>query len=334
MVRIRLEAFSVGLLVLQFAAGCGGQSDNDDGAFPFAGSGGGISVAGRAGSSSGGRTTGNTGTGGRVSSDGGAADEPSLPPSSGSGSGATGGSGSGATGGGGALEPLGACSNGLDDDSDGLSDGMDPECTGAIDDDEDTYATGIPGDNRDPKWQDCFFDGNSGAGDDGCRYATECLSGDLSSTDSSCEITDACRDFCQARTPNGCDCFGCCSVQGSDGDVIDVVIAATCSTEKLDDADACPRCTKTTACENTCGRCELCPGRAIEDLPSDCGMTSPPDEPPPGEPPPGEPPPGEPPPPQIDPPTYECEGGRVCSDSLPCVGDSYCQLGCCMVQVF
>jgi hypothetical protein len=62
-----------------------------------------------------------------------------------------------------------ACNNGLDDDGDGLIDAADPECVGAMDNDESSFATGMPGDNRDPKWQDCFFDGNSGAGDDRLR---------------------------------------------------------------------------------------------------------------------------------------------------------------------
>jgi hypothetical protein len=49
------------------------------------------------------------------------------------------------------------CTNGLDDDGDGLVDALDPECTGSADNDEGTFGTGIPGDNRDPMWQDCFF---------------------------------------------------------------------------------------------------------------------------------------------------------------------------------
>ena len=105
------------------------------------------------------------------------------------------------------------CNNGLDDDGDGLIDGLDPECTGPLDNDEGTFSTGIPGDNRDPKWQDCFFDGNSGAGDDRCRYATECLYGTLSQDDPDCETSQACIDYCRRLTPNGCDCFGCCTVQ-------------------------------------------------------------------------------------------------------------------------
>ena len=50
------------------------------------------------------------------------------------------------------------------DDDDDLADSADPECTGPLDDDEATFATGIPGDNMDECHQDCWFDGDSGAG--------------------------------------------------------------------------------------------------------------------------------------------------------------------------
>jgi hypothetical protein len=225
------------------------------------------------------------------------------------------------------------CSNGIDDDEDGLADGFDPECTGPYDNDESSFATGIPGDNRDPKWQDCFFDGNSGAGDDGCRYRTECLTGELDQTDKDCTLTQACIDFCAPRTPNGCDCFGCCTVTLADGDTIDIMTGADCSVDKAEDAAACPVCTKSAQCENTCGRCELCPGKTVEDIPDDCtppptgtGGTSgtggssstggsngtggtPPD------------------------PGYSCEGGlQVCGDGLPgCPVGRYCSFGCCLL---
>ncbi len=41
-----------------------------------------------------------------------------------------------------------ACDDGLDNDGEGLMDGVDPESTGPYDDDESSFATGIPGDNR------------------------------------------------------------------------------------------------------------------------------------------------------------------------------------------
>jgi hypothetical protein len=222
-------------------------------------------------------------------------------------SGATGTSGSTSTG-------TTLCTNGVDDDGDGLVDGFDPECSGALDNDEASFATGIPGDNRDPKWQDCFFDGNSGAGDDGCRYATGCIDGDLPSTDPDCVLTDACVKFCQPLTPNGCDCFGCCTVDVDSGS-IDIKIGTGCSLDNVTDAKACPVCTKTTQCGNTCGECELCAGKTVADLPASC---TPP--PPTG---------GDPPP-----PNYTCDGGlTVCGPELPaCPTGDFCSLGCCLPQ--
>jgi hypothetical protein len=212
------------------------------------------------------------------------------------------------------------CNNGVDDDGDGTTDGFDVECTGAIDDDEGTFATGIPGDNVDPKWQDCFFDGNSGAGDDRCRYPTECLTGELGPDDEDCATTQACRDNCQPLTPNGCDCFGCCAVQLPGGPQLNVIIGASCSVEKLGDTEACPRCTPSATCGNECGECELCLGQAAADLPASCT----PPEPDPVEP--NEPDPIEPPPA----PTPTCDGLQACSVSADCESQEFCSLGCCL----
>ncbi len=168
-----------------------------------------------------------------------------------------------------------ACSDGIDNDGDGVVDGFDSECTGPFDDDEGSFATGISGDNMDPKWQDCFFDGDSGAGNDGCRYSTECLTGELPPTDPDCIVSDECINFCQKFTPSGCDCFGCCEVYDSQGQVHNVVIGSECSDENLDDPTKCMTCTPTDQCGNTCGECELCLGKTIDDLPDTCFMTSP-----------------------------------------------------------
>lgn len=209
-----------------------------------------------------------------------------------------------------------ACSNGLDDDGDGQIDGFDSECTGPLDNDEGSFATGIPGDNRDPKWQDCFFDGNSGAGDDGCRYHTDCLYGLKEPSDPDCTLSSACIEFCGARTPSGCDCFGCCTVQREDGSTIDVLTGSSCSLEQLDDPDACKPCVKSSTCTNDCGECELCPGKTVDDLPESCR------------------------PPEVDsgtpPPGYTCDEGRqVCGpEQPPCPSGYYCQLGCCTIVVF
>jgi hypothetical protein len=199
------------------------------------------------------------------------------------------------------------CSDGIDNDGDGEIDGMDTECTGPFDDDEGSFATGIPGDNRDPMWQDCFFDGNSGAGDDGCRYHTECLTGDRPPSDASCTVTDRCIRFCRARTPNGCDCFGCCEIRLEDGTTRTVTLGGSCSVERITDERACPVCVQSTMCRNECGRCELCPGRTAADLPPDCYDM-----------------------PDGGTPMYTCDDGISCMTTSDCPMDMYCQLGCCL----
>jgi hypothetical protein len=212
-----------------------------------------------------------------------------------------------------------ACNNGVDDDGDGKGDGFDEECTGALDNDEGTFATGIPGDNSDPKWQDCFFDGNSGAGDDHCRYHADCLTGILPAADPACAVSDECHDFCAARTPNGCDCFGCCTVELDDASSVSVFIGESCSLENVGDEASCPRCTPSTACGNTCGECEICPGKSIEDLPASCSTT------PGGTAGSGGGGGGG------ETPGYTCDDGEtVCSSTGECPAGNYCSLGCCL----
>jgi hypothetical protein len=269
--------------------------------------------------------------------------------SSGAGSAASGGSSSDPGADGGATSPDAAtasdplmlcggacqCSDGIDNDGDGVTDGFDSECTGASDDDEGSFATGIPGDNVDPKWQDCFFDGNSGGGDDHCRYSTDCLTGKLPQDDAKCTVTQQCIDFCKPRTPNGCDCFGCCTFTLADGGTKSVVLSASCEEGTW---DGCTECVPTTDCVNKCGTCELCPGKTVADLPAECSTTPPP--------------PtagsggnggsggvggssgtgGSTPPP---PPPYTCDDGeQVCVQTTDCPSVYYCSFGCCQPIVF
>jgi hypothetical protein len=213
--------------------------------------------------------SGGAGGSGASSGDGAASGNGSL-----GGTAGTGGPNGGAAGVGGSIGkiPIGTtqCSDGKDNDGDGLIDSRDPECTGPLDNDEGSFATGIPGDNVDPKWQDCFFDGNSGGGDDGCRYSTGCLTGELAPTDKNCQVTAACVKFCKPLVPNGCDCFGCCEVFGPDGGIAHVTIASTCTYADIGNPTKCPVCTPSTACNNTCERCELCVGKTS--IPADCGQ--------------------------------------------------------------
>lgn len=201
------------------------------------------------------------------------------------------------------------CNNCIDDDGDGFIDGFDPECTGPLDDREDSFATGIPGDNVDPNWQDCFFDGNSGGGDDGCRYHTCCLLGECtpgSTQEASCTVTQECTDNCAPLTPPGCDCFGCCTICNDMG-CFDIVtnpaIAPDCTAADAHDPALCPPCVQNEDCGgDSCVEfeCVLCPGQTEDDLPPECDGA-------------------------------ECPGGlTVCTTSDDCASDEFCSTGCCI----
>lgn len=196
-----------------------------------------------------------------------------------------------------------ACSNGSDDDDDNLIDGFDPECTGPYDQDESSFATEeMKGGN--PKCGDCFFDGNPGF-EDGCRIATRCSVDGTSSgapgACNSCVPSEQCVSNCLPRTPNGCDCFGCCEIPGAPGPVL---LADTCSMKDLGKPGSCPPCKLSSDCMNPCERCELCAGKTPAEVPKDCGAAG-----------------G---------PGYSCEGGRVCSATEPCDLFEYCTQGCCL----
>jgi hypothetical protein len=172
------------------------------------------------------------------------------------------------------------CSDGIDNDGDGLIDLADPECTSAADNDESSYATGIPGDNVDPCKQDCFFDGNSGMGDDGCQWQLQCdprSANNKCPYDASyvqkhemeCSLTASqspkCLSFCRQFVPNGCDCFGCCAVPGA---ATPIRLDPTCTSKDFNDPTKCSPCTQVTQCMNPCDRCELCVGKTT--VPADC----------------------------------------------------------------
>ena len=225
----------------------------------------------------------------------------------------------------GTCTPGGAqCSDCIDNDGDGLIDGFDPECTGPLDRSEASFATGIPGDNIDPVMQDCFFDGNSGAGNDGCNVHVCCLLG--ATTVAACPIganrynpadcpppigtmplTQQCIDTCGKLAPPGCDCFGCCTIcDPATSQCYDIDInpadSPNCNGTNIGDPAACLRCTKSTTCGNsTCGgtTCILCPGQTT--LPPGCS-------------------------------TSTCPAGlTACGGANPtCATGTYCSNGCCI----
>jgi len=203
-----------------------------------------------------------------------------------------------------------ACGNGMDDDGDGLVDLADPECTGPCDDDEGSFATGLPGDNMDCK-QDCFFDGNSGQGDDGCIWNLRCDE-ENPGANIGCEYTgnnncdnesqaswdQECIDFCLPYVPPGCDCFGCCVVSTPEGDVNVFLNSDEDGECSLDNLDACQSCTFNDDCGNPCdGECELCFGQ--DELPPECDEA-------------------------------ECKFGDPCNGTADCPNDWYCLQGCCL----
>lgn len=250
----------------------------------------------------------------------------------------------------GCVPGLTACTNCKDDDGDGLTDFLDPECTGSLDNDEASFATGIPGDNIDCK-QDCFFDGNSGAGDDRCEWNPQCdplYPGYTKNGKIVCEYdskkaenpnvcppgqpqSQQCKNFCAPLTPNGCDCFGCCDIFSAQGTLLKTVsLRDGCSLSTLNDPGKCVTCTKSTACVNDCQKCELCLGKT--QLPAECipdaGV--------------GPGPGGDSGTPTTDSgvpvtpgvPGQVCSGGQIsCNAEYPCPNGKVCITGCCFTDL-
>lgn len=211
------------------------------------------------------------------------------------------------------------CSDCKDNDGDGKIDWQDPECAGPLDNDEATFGTGIPGDNQDACKQDCFFDGNSGQGDDGCDWNLKCDPANTSPGTCAYDPnykncppqTQKCIDNCQKLTPNGCDCFGCCAVTTTSGTKM-VRLSSTCSLADINDPTKCAPCTQTPSCLNPCDTCELCIGKTT--LPPECAQNAPPDAGSTG--------------------GQTCSGGlQVCNDATPCPSGTYCVTGCCITVV-
>src|SRR5262249_38697191 len=147
---------------------------------------------------------------------------------------------------------------------------------------------------------DCYFDANSGSGDDDCHWNHKCDEHEMSpnyypesqngtaceydpnantpGTGATCDQmymtqSQACYDFCGPLTPNGCDCFGCCELPNNPGNYVwlgseDASGNGTCTMAGLMDPTLCQPCKPVQACLNTCGHCEICVGKPT--LPPDC----------------------------------------------------------------
>lgn len=123
-----------------------------------------------------------------------------------------------------------ACGDCDDNDADGLSDALDPDCWGACHDSEMNWAPRQPCSN-----ESCFFDHNCGLGND-----QECVN----------------------LAPNGCDCHGCCEVAERGGAVflgtVDSDENATCGASSVSDPAACASCVVDEQCFNSCTTGEAC----------------------------------------------------------------------------
>jgi len=264
--------------------GCSDDASNDGktgtGASASGGAGSGASGTGGAGATAGGGTTGGTGTTG-------------------------GGTGTGATGNTGGI-PLPTeistcqghiyeCGDLLDNDGDGLVDAQDPDCLGPCDDTEDSFYGGIPGQAGPACQVDCYFDQDSGSGNDDCYWDHDCdpfsvapdyypepdgqkceytgMNPIIPPTGKTCtQLNDTqsqeCHDFCGPLTPNGCDCFGCCELPAGGGEYVwlgseGLDGTTVCSIADLANPDICHPCTPVDDCLNGCLPCEICIGKPL-----------------------------------------------------------------------
>lgn len=220
------------------------------------------------------------------------------------------------------------CGDCLDNDSDGKADMDDPDCLGPCQNTEETFNGAIPGQNHPACEQDCYFDQDSGSGNDHCAWTHRCDPLSVAPTygpegqacvypsnDPQAQTTctalalqpDECRTLCGPLTPNGCDCFGCCSIPGAPTPVwvgsTDDLDNATCDLAHVADPTRCRPCTQVTSCLNVCEHCELCVGKPTlpPDCPADGGCAVP-----------------------------VCDGEIPCSPCLPpCPYGYSCITGCC-----
>jgi hypothetical protein len=185
-----------------------------------------------------------------------------------------------------------ACGNCMDDDEDGRADAADAECLGPCDDSEEELFTGdaprVNGSCR----TDCYFDRNSGSGDDGCGWSYSCdpaaVAPDFPPTGLrrctydpaavACQLSSderlRCQQGCLPLTPNGCDCFGCCQLPAASGRYVwlgsENLDLEHCEIASAEDPSRCKPCTPVVDCFNDCAECELCVGKTR--LPASCGV--------------------------------------------------------------
>ncbi len=227
-----------------------------------------------------------------------------------------------------------ACGDCLDNDGDGKVDMEDPDCLGPCQNSESTFFGSIPGQNHAPCTQDCYFDQDTGSGNDDCLWSHACdplsiapdyppegsacpydaaakLPKDETCAEASASQSAQCLTVCGPLTPNGCDCFGCCAIPGAPTPVwlgsTDALGNPSCDSAHAADPSRCKPCTQVAGCLNPCETCELCVGK--RELPASCAPT---------------------PAPTCTAPA--CANGPACGlDCLPqCPAGEACVTGCCV----
>ncbi|AKT39522.1 hypothetical protein [Chondromyces crocatus] len=215
-----------------------------------------------------------------------------------------GGAGASTSGVGGAPTEISPCQNQIyecgdliDNDGDGLIDSQDPDCLGPCDNTEGSYYGGIPGQAGPPCIVDCYWDSNSGAGNDACYWSHRCDPNEVAPSyypepenGATCAYdpttiypgsgmncaaleqsqSQQCHEVCGPLTPNGCDCFGCCELPAGSGKFIwlgseGVDGNTVCTADAIDDPTRCHPCKPVPSCLNSCGPCEVCVGKPAPD---------------------------------------------------------------------
>jgi hypothetical protein len=197
------------------------------------------------------------------------------------------------------------CGDCMDNDGDGLVDSQDPDCLGFCQNNEASFFGSIPGQNNAPCKSDCYWDQDTGSGNDDCHWSHSCdpneanpppmtmpeigctydvnahipgatvPAGQKDCTYLAATQSSTCHNVCGPLTPNGCDCFGCCEDPNRPGKYVYAgsvntsgVSECTADPAALADPTKCKPCMPVPGCQKACGRCQLCFGKTT--LPGDC----------------------------------------------------------------
>ncbi len=186
------------------------------------------------------------------------------------------------------------CGDCMDNDNDGRTDERDPECLGPCDNTEGPILlAGVGGEAGGPCMSDCYFDFGNGSGNDDCNWDHRCdpleVGPNFPPEGMACAFdrnrvggrtcpanqSQQCLNFCRPLTPNGCDCFGCCTfpqIRGRSaamgGEFVwlgsrDDRGNGSCTLAQVGNTAACRSCTPVADCFNDCGPCEVCIGRPM-----------------------------------------------------------------------